>query len=313
MPGPPGPRGEDGERGPPGAPGPKGPAGLPGPAGPLGPKGETGDVGEPGPMGAEGPAGRDTVYYKLMTSNFLKQNGKLYTSKNNRDSTGRALNIGQGANSLPQLFSVPLTGRNVLSSAHRYTVRLQIAATKKNGENNIFVGLADSANVVGYLRHGDKNLVIGRPMYANEFRSLRTHTGENEQTTLKKEAAPPGAEPESAGPPEGDMLLSKNADGSVTASKEVGGEVPAGQEPVIPHWFEVYIRIDTHDPTEVLAQIKGAELPVMEQVNFRLKPEEGLSFVAYGDSDVETYGIYLMEVTVMEETAFEGRDGQEHQ
>lgn len=72
---------------------------------------------------------------------------------------------------------------------------------------------------------------------------------------------------------------------------------------VKPKFFRVYIRIDTSENTEVLAQTHKNLMPVLDTVPFRLDPAKGLTLVGYADDPAENLGFYAVEVTIRAESS----------
>jgi hypothetical protein len=275
-----------------------------------------------------------------MSAKWIRDNGRMYAASRKQMLDGGSIQFGKGAKAHEKLFAVPLTADRQLRSGFIYTVRLKIAATTDNGVNNLFVGVSDKRNVVGFMRHGDESLVIGRPMYAAEFGNAAQDTGKVQFVSPGKEK---DAAVESGGPPtqQADILLEEesaeptvaalravaepkaednNGHGSVAevvpgsdtseadpADGEVVGKARPGEGKVTPHFFEVFVRIDPRTGTEVLAQVHGNRLPVMETVPVKLHPSNGLSIVAIGGRPKAMFGIWLIEALVTEETPFEGR------
>jgi hypothetical protein len=337
LPGPPGDRGLQGPRGPKGEPGLRGPAGKQGRPGPAGPAGPTGPAGEAGPQGPEGRPGRDTVFYKMMTAKWIRDNGQLYSASRSQLLEGAALTFSAGKSRHEKLFAVPLTADKQLRPGFVYTVRLKVAAANHEGTGNLFIGLSDKKNVVGFMRSAGNNVVIGRPMYASETGDISSDSGRlqfvpagTEKNVATESGGPPAsalletaegespsvsalnliAQPDASardggiGVPE---VVPSGNNGALPAGQEKVGAAPAGSAKNIPHWFEVFLRIDTRRGTEVLAQTHANVLPVMEFVPIKLHPSNGLSVVAIGDDPKNTYGIYLVEAVLSEETPFEGR------
>lgn len=265
----------------------------------------------------------------MMSAKWIRENGQLYSASRSQILSGASLSFSKGSSKYEKLFSVPLTADRQLRPGYIFTVRLKVAATPSG---NLFIGLSDKKNVVGFMRHGDQSVVIGRPMYASEQGDITADTG---KVTFVPAGIENNVSTESGGPPTLSLLETgsgsaspadvatpdvRGRDGgsgvaevvpgssnSIPAGQEKVGAAPAGSGKNIPRWFEVFLRIDSRRGTEVLAQTHSNVLPVMEFVPVKLHPSNGLSVVAIGDDPANTYGIYLVEAVISEETPFEGR------
>merc|ERR1719198_528103 len=68
-----------------------------------------------------------------------------------------------------------------------------------------------------------------------------------------------------------------------------------------PSFFEIFIRLSTNDPTEIMAVTGAANVPVLEMIPYKLDVTKGLTLFAIAGNAEAEYGVYALEATVMQE------------
>jgi hypothetical protein len=177
--GPIGPRGVHGERGAKGERGEAGEVGEIGSPGPDGPRGADGKAGPAGPLGPLGPAGRDVVFYRLMTAQWISQHAVFYsksTSATLRESllalSGKATSA-SGKPVREKVFGVHIVDRGTLVPSTPYVISMRIAARPAVGKDRLFFGISDGTHIAGVVRTAEGTKLVHQQSKPDDGRDWR--------------------------------------------------------------------------------------------------------------------------------------------
>ena len=145
--------------------------------------------------------------------------------------------------------------------------------------SDLFIGVSDGTNVAGFQKQAGKGQVLGKPLHFTEAAGLPK--AEDSSVTVVNNA---------------DVLLD-----NATPNAESSDPFAATTDGVAPKWFEVIVRIQPATNTIVMAQTHGDEMPALAEVPFSLNPAAGLSLVSYADDSAESYGIFVLETSILED------------
>eukprot|EP00162_Nutomonas_longa_P014008 comp21796_c0_seq3/m.48950 comp21796_c0_seq3/g.48950 ORF comp21796_c0_seq3/g.48950 comp21796_c0_seq3/m.48950 type:complete len:1062 (-) comp21796_c0_seq3:157-3342(-) len=194
VPGPIGPAGDKGESGELGPKGPRGEVGFPGipgrrsnepgPPGPDGIEGIQGVVGEMGPQGIQGPVGRQgddgadangaTVFYRMMSGAWLKDNAVFYDEDLDKNVQGTTLVV-TSRHKARKIFGIPIFAPGKVKPNRHYTVRVRFAAQPLDEGADIFLGFADGFRIAGFRREDKTQRILARYMLGTKKDILKFH------------------------------------------------------------------------------------------------------------------------------------------
>merc|ERR1719198_427962 len=264
----------------------------------------------------------------MMSGQWLAKNAMWYDNKRFVEVNGKMMKVKRGFRKGERLFSVPLTTEGELGTTNHYVAKIKVAATPLSKDDSIFIGITDGKYLAGFTRTADGNQGIGKIMHSGPI-EVYNNTGDGDggpkvwsvgDTGWSQNEAPKGLHivPDAAAAGkvnEGELKENAEASAPLAPSDDdadkkeplpsfMGDPFLANAAKLAkdqPSFFEIFIRLSTNDPTEIMAVTGAANVPVLEMIPYKLDVTKGLTLFAIAGNAEAEYGVYALEATVMQE------------